>query len=130
MGRSIDPRRPRKLTKEQSASINGLPCIRKLNRRIVKLLGLRGDDEREEKYQKASRRLKSEKRRQRRLLLVDHVDPYKKEQPVIDSERQLAGLVVDEDTRGALERSEQMTPEYLLIDAILTLPETSLENEY
>jgi hypothetical protein len=38
--------------------------------------------------------------------------------------------VVDEDTRGALERSEQITPEYLLlIDAILILPETSLENE-
>ncbi|KAF8862260.1 hypothetical protein BDZ45DRAFT_799370 [Acephala macrosclerotiorum] len=42
----------------------------------------------------------------------------------------LAGLVVDEDTCEALERSEQMTPEHLLlIDAILTLPETTLEKE-
>jgi hypothetical protein len=49
---------------------------------------------------------------------------------VIDSERQLSGKVVDEDTRGALERSDQMTPEQLLlIDAILTLPETSSEKE-
>ena len=49
---------------------------------------------------------------------------------MIDSERQLSGKVVDEDTRDALERSDQMTPEHLLlIDAILTLPETSLENE-
>jgi hypothetical protein len=34
---------------------------------------------------------------------------------VIDSERHLAGLVVDEDTLEALERSEQMTPEHLLL---------------
>jgi len=68
--------------------------------------------------------------RQRKLLLVEIVDRFKKEQPVIDSERQLSGKVVDEDTRGALERSDQMTPEQLLlIDAILTLPETSLERE-
>ena len=49
---------------------------------------------------------------------------------MIDSERQLSGKVVDKDTRGALERSDQMTPEQLLlIDAILTLPETSPERE-
>jgi alcohol dehydrogenase YqhD (iron-dependent ADH family) len=49
---------------------------------------------------------------------------------VIDSERQLSGKVFDEDTRSALERSDQMTPEQLLlIDAILTLPETSSEKE-
>jgi hypothetical protein len=47
------------------------------------------------------------------------------------SERQLSGKVVDEDTRGALERLEQITPEQLLlIDAILTLPKTTFEKEY
>jgi len=52
-------------------------------------------------------------------------DCFKKEQPVIDSERQLSGKVVNDDTRGALERSDQITLEQLcLIDAILTLPET------
>jgi hypothetical protein len=139
MSRSIDPRRPWKLTKEQSASINDLPCIIKLDQRVKKLSRARGEDadgddgerhEAERMFQQASRRLRSEKQRQRRLLIADLVDRYKKEQPVIDSERQLAGLVVDEDTRGALERSDQMTPEHLLlIDAILTLPETSIENE-
>ncbi|KAF4634344.1 hypothetical protein G7Y89_g3764 [Cudoniella acicularis] len=55
---------------------------------------------------------------------------FKKEQLVIDSERQLSGKVVDEDMRGVLERSDQITPEQpLLIDAILTLPKTSLEKE-
>ncbi|KAG9229421.1 hypothetical protein BJ875DRAFT_537715 [Amylocarpus encephaloides] len=107
ISRSIDPRRPRKLTTE-----------------------VRGDSKGEEKYQKTIRRLRSEKQRQRRLLLVDLVDRFKKEQPVINSERQLSGKVVDEDTRDALERSDHLTPEHLLlIDAILTLPETSLENE-
>jgi hypothetical protein len=49
---------------------------------------------------------------------------------VIDSERQLSRKVVDEDTRDALERLDQVTLEhFLLIDAILTLSKTSLENE-
>ena len=47
-----------------------------------------------------------------------------------DSERQLSRKVVDEDTRGALEQSDQMTLERLhLIDAILTLPQTTFEKE-
>jgi hypothetical protein len=38
--------------------------------------------------------------------------------------------VIDEDVRGALERLDHMTPEHLLlIDAVLTLPGTSLERE-
>lgn len=130
MSRSIDPRRPRKLTTEQSASVNSLPCIVKLHGRIAKLSRARGGSKGEEKYQKVRRRLQSEKQRQRRLLLADLVDCFKKEQPVIDSERQLSGKVVNEDTRDALEQSDQLTPEHLLlIDTILTLPETSLETE-
>jgi hypothetical protein len=131
MSRSIDPRRPWKLTTKQSASINNVPCIVKLTRRVNKLSGAPKGSPKEENYRKACRRLRNEKQRQRRLLLVEIVDRFKKEQPVIDSERQLSGKVVDEDTRGALERSDQMTPEQLLlIDAILTLPETTLEREY
>lgn len=50
---------------------------------------------------------------------------------MIDSERQLSGKVVNEDTRDVLERLGQVPPEHLcLIDAILTLPKTSLEKEY
>jgi hypothetical protein len=49
---------------------------------------------------------------------------------VIDSKQQLSGKVVNEDTRSALERLDQITLEHLrLIDAILTLPKTSLEKE-
>jgi hypothetical protein len=131
MSRSIDPHQPWKLTVKQSASINDLPCIVRLAQCAKKLSGAPPGSRREKKYRKAGQRLNSEKQRQRRLLLVALVDHFKKEQPVIDSERQLSGKVVDEDTRGALEQSDHMTPEQLLlIDAILTLPETTLEKEY
>jgi hypothetical protein len=39
MSRSIDPRRPWKLTPEQSASVNDLPCIVRLAQRAKKLSG-------------------------------------------------------------------------------------------
>jgi hypothetical protein len=103
MSRSIDPWRPWKLTPEQSTSVNDLPCIVKLARCVKKLSGALEGSKGGEKYHKACRRLENEKRRQRRLLLVDMVERFKKEQPVKDSERQLSGKVVDEDTRGALE---------------------------
>ncbi|KFY89160.1 hypothetical protein V500_05907, partial [Pseudogymnoascus sp. VKM F-4518 (FW-2643)] len=130
MSWSIDPRRPWKLTPMESASINNLPCIVKWSQIVARLSGALEGSRREERYQKAQKRLRSERARQRRLLLLDIVDRYKKEQPIIDSERQLSGKVVDEDVQGALERSDHMTPEQLLlIDAVLTLPETTLEKE-
>jgi hypothetical protein len=49
---------------------------------------------------------------------------------VINSKQQLSRKLVDKDTRDVLERLDQLTLEHLLlIDAILTLPKTSLENE-
>jgi len=130
ISRSIDPRRPWKLTPEQSASVNDLPCIIKLAQRAKKLSGAPEGSQRWKKYRKACRCVENEKMRQRRLLLVDIVDWFKKEQPVKDSERQLSGKVVDGGTRGALERSDHITPEQLyLIDAILTLPEATFEKE-
>lgn len=131
MSRSIDPRRPWKLTTKQSTSVNRLPCIVKLIERAKKFAEAPLDSHSKEKHQKACRRVTNEKQRQRRKLLVQIVDRFKKEQPVIDSERQLSGKVVHEETREALQRSDQMTPEQLLlIDSILTLPETSLEKEH
>jgi hypothetical protein len=131
MSRSIDPRRPWKLTTKQSTSVNRLLCIVKLVKRAKTFAEAPLDSRSKERHQKACRRVTSEKQRQRRKLLVQIVDRFKKEQPVIDSERQLSGKVVHEETREALQRSYQMTPEQLLlIDSILTLPETSLEKEH
>ncbi|KAH8585571.1 hypothetical protein B0O99DRAFT_530504, partial [Bisporella sp. PMI_857] len=59
------------------------------------------------------------------------VKRFKKKQLVIDSEQQLAGKVVDENTRNALKQLNQVTPEhFFLINAILTLFKTFLKNEY
>ena len=129
MSRSIDPRRPRKLTPEQTASINDLPYIVKLHNRVKDLsnapVGARKDD----RLQKAIKRFYNEKQRKRRELLKDIKERYKSEQPVKDSERQLSGMVVDEDTRDALVRAEMSTEQLGLIDAILTLPGKSPEQE-
>jgi len=109
MSRSIDPRRPRKLTPEQSASVNDLPCILKLRQRVQKLSRARLGSRREVQHQKAVKRLRNEKQRQRRLLRDDILERYKMEQPVKDSERQLSGMVVDEDTRDALVQADMST---------------------
>jgi hypothetical protein len=70
------------------------------------------------------------KQQQRRLLLVEVANRFKKEQLVINSKRQLLGKVVNKDTQGALGRLDQITPKQLcLINAILTLPKTSLKKE-
>ena len=129
MSRSIDPRRPRKLTPEQTASVNDLPYILKLRERVNNLSKAPVGSRKYDRLQKATKRLFNEKQRKRRELLKEIKERYKSEQPVKDSERQLSGMVVDEDTRDALVQAD-MSPEQLdLIDAILTLPGKSLEQE-
>jgi hypothetical protein len=93
ISRSIDPRRPRFLNAEQSALVNNLPCIVKLKERAARL----DREGRAEQHYEAVKQLRNGKQRQRRLMLRDIIEKYKKEQPVIDSERQLARKVVDED---------------------------------
>jgi hypothetical protein len=131
MSQSIDLRRPRKLTLEQSVLFNDLPGIIKITKLVKKLSSASEGSQTEEKYKRAIKRLRSEKQQQRRLLLIDIKDCYKKEQPVRDSARQLSGKIVDEDMRRALARSENITPQHLyLIDIIITLPKTTLERNY
>jgi hypothetical protein len=97
MSRSIDPRRFWELITEQSASINDLPCIVKLREPVDRLSGAPKGSQKWKKRKEALRRLRNERQRQRDLLLRDIIERYNKEQPVIDSERQLSGKVVDED---------------------------------
>ncbi|OJD25505.1 hypothetical protein ACJ73_03128 [Blastomyces percursus] len=164
MSRSIDPRRPWKLTPEQSRSVNHQPHILKIARTVAHLKKRRDStaswhqgrmgqrhrrkaekdrrweekyrrrvekhERREERYHKAVRRLRSEKQRARIELKRKILERYRQEQPVVDSERQLSGKVVDEDVRSELERSGYMTPEQMImIDAVLTLPPKTPEEE-
>jgi hypothetical protein len=60
MSRSIDPRRPWKLTPQQYASVKYLPYIIKLAKRADRLSGAPEGRSSEVKYQKARRRLRNE----------------------------------------------------------------------
>ncbi|THC89055.1 hypothetical protein EYZ11_011495 [Aspergillus tanneri] len=54
-------------------------------------------------------RFRNEWQRQRNRLVRENLERYKNEQPVIDSERQLSGKLVDEEVLGALERTGGVT---------------------
>ncbi|KAJ5776688.1 uncharacterized protein N7511_001699 [Penicillium nucicola] len=155
MSRSIDPRRPYRL--EDSSSVNQIPRVIAMEEfkqareqaRDVKRTTFEnaqfalkrefGDDppqegrfERaEELYNLAVRDLRNEKGRQRNRLIRENLERYKNEQPVIDSERQLSGKMVDEEVKVALESTGYMTPQHMtLIDTVLTMPGTTVEKEY
>ncbi|KAG5293363.1 hypothetical protein I7I50_03747 [Histoplasma capsulatum G186AR] len=194
MSRSIDPRRPFKLTKEQSDSVNELDCVRMLQDKVNELWKSRDqrcyeyeeakqqfeqalDDTKDDipcqkcsneydgsldtnlkrqnrrctycklrkrckraevqhkragqAYQRTLRELQSEKRQQRNRMVRENLERYKNDQPVIDSERQLSGKMVDEEVIDVLQRSGYMTPQHLiLIDTVLTIPATTVEAEY
>lgn len=82
-------------------------------------------------YQRAQREFRNEWQRQRNQLVRENLERYKNEQPVIDSERQLTGKLVDEEVMGALERTGYMTPQHMIfIDTVLTMPGSTVEKEY
>lgn len=64
-------------------------------------------------------------------MIRENLERYKNEQPVIDSERQLSGKVVDEEVLVALERTGYMITQHMtLINTVLTMPGTTIEKEY
>ncbi|RAL06608.1 DUF3435 domain-containing protein [Aspergillus homomorphus CBS 101889] len=84
-----------------------------------------------QRHTRAQRVARNEWQRQRNRLVRENLVRYKNEQPGIDSERQLAGKVVDEEVMGALERTGFMTPQHMiLIDTILAMPGSTVEKEY
>jgi hypothetical protein len=52
-------------------------------------------DHADEQYDRAVKQLRNEKGWQKQRLICENLERYKNEQPVIDSERQLSGKVVD-----------------------------------
>ncbi|KAI2735701.1 hypothetical protein DTO013E5_8636 [Penicillium roqueforti] len=85
----------------------------------------------DERYGRTVKQLRNEKGWQKHRLIRENLERYKNEQPVIDSERQLSGKIVDEEVMGALQRTGYMTPHHMtLIDSVLTLPGTTVEKEY
>ncbi|OXV05219.1 hypothetical protein Egran_07013 [Elaphomyces granulatus] len=160
MSASIDPRRPWKVTTELSKSVECLPRVMELSRRVKSRKRDRDrlspgfkkdcqgccrpkqkDQLREKKcppicrrYRRAVKKyhrlLRNEKQRQQNRLKRENLERYKREQPVIDSERELSGKVVDEEVLGALQRTGAIARKHLLLlDAVLTMPEATVEAE-
>ena len=104
MSRTIDPRRPRKLSLVQKAEIDRHPEVRLLRRRLKLLLQAFQDQKRSiasmkgtplyHHYRQAYQAHRNLKRRLEKALLVEVKERYKKEQPVIDIQRQIKGLPV------------------------------------
>ena len=87
MSRSIDPRQPRRLTTEQSLSVNDHPTIRSLLKQREQLkCRLKGKATKYLKYKALNGEINRERQRQRHVLLKDVKETWEQEQPVRDVE--------------------------------------------
>ena len=129
MSRSIDARRPRRLTQEQSASVNDNPTIRSLLAQREQLKGRLENGTKHPKYKELSRKLNQERQRQRHALLQEIKERWEYEQPVRDVEQQLDGKEA-EGVAAVVKSYDAMLPaQRALADAVLTQPGTSLKEE-
>ena len=138
MSRTIDPRRPRKLNLAQQAEVDRHPVVRLLRRRLKSLLQTFQDQKRSiasmkgtllyNHYRQAYQAHRNSRRRHEKALLMEVKERYKKEQPVIDIQRQLKGLPVAE--QEALQAAEYVFVERVhAIDALFTFATSSTEEE-
>ncbi|CAG8877120.1 unnamed protein product [Penicillium salamii] len=119
-----------KLSRENFPHSRMIRKRRKAQEKSVKKLQQKFDHA-DEQYNRSVKQLRNEKGRQKNHLIRENLERYKNEQPVVDSERQLSGKVVDEEVLVALERTGYMTPQHMtLIDTVLTMPGTTIEKEY
>ena len=138
MSRTIDRRRPWKLTATQRSQIDHHPEVKLLRRRqlsirkyirenlgpINKLKGtaLYG------RYQKAYHTYRNTKRRHEESFLKEIKAKYKREQPVIDIQRQLKGLPVID--KPAVDRHYVFTERSRAINALFTFATASAEEAW
>jgi hypothetical protein len=138
MSRTIDPRRPRKLNLAQQAEVDRHPEVRLLRRRLKFLLQTFQDQKRSiasakgtplyDQYRQAYQAHRNLRRRHEKALLIEVKERYKKEQPVIDIQRQLKGLPVAEQEN--LQAAEYVFAERVqAIDALFTFATSSTEEE-
>ncbi|MCJ1478787.1 hypothetical protein MMC13_007471 [Lambiella insularis] len=139
MSRTMDSRRPRKLTEAQSASVEHHPLVCKLRRKRDRLkatirdrgMSIASQHGTYEQYKKIRQEYRNEKQRQRATLLIEVKERYKMEQPLIDIREQLEGQWTEEETQNpATEMPVYALPERsCAIDKLFTLPASSFEDE-
>ena len=138
MSRTIDPRRPRKLTAAQQTEVDRHPEVKLLYRRRKSLLKFFKDQKISiastkgtpiySEYQQCYHTYRNTRRRLQEALLIEVKANYNKEQPVIDIQQQLKGLPVAE--QEALQAEEYVFVERVqAIDALFTFATLSPEEE-
>jgi hypothetical protein len=127
MSRSIDRRRPRLLTQEQSASVDDNPSVRSLLDQREQLKRTVRNATKHPKYKALASKISQERQRQRHALLKDIKERWEFEQPVRDVEQQLAGLETKDDLE--LIHDVMLPAQGELADSVLSKPGTTIEEE-
>ena len=127
MSRSIDRRRPRRLTEEQSASVDDDPSICSLLNQREHLKRTVRNATKQPKYKALTTKINQERQRRRHALLKDVKERWEFEQPVRDVERQLAGLETNDDLE--LVHDIMLPAQKKLCDSVLSKPGATIEEE-
>jgi hypothetical protein len=127
MSRSIDRRRPQRLTLEQSASVKNNPTVQSLLGQPEQFKRTVPNATKEQKYKALTSRITREKQRLRHALLQDFKESWELEQPVRDVERQLAGGDIHEDVE--VVHNAMHSAQRELADSVLSNPGTTVIEE-
>lgn len=132
MTRWIDPDRPQELTLEQSLSVNQDPDIRRLVVEREKWKRrFQGTATQQPGYRMLGQAIFNARQRLRAALLKHLQDRWDLEHPVDEIERQLSGLKLSQDVKTTLDENNEMPPiQKRLVETIITLPGTTLEEEF
>ena len=127
ISRSINRRRPQRLTQQQSASVDDNPSVRSLLNRRDQLKRTIPNATKHPKYKALASKISQERQRRRHALLKDIKERWEFKQPVRDVEQQLAGL----ETKDNLELvHDVMLPAHReLAESVLSKPGTTIEEE-
>ena len=127
MSRSIDLRRPRRLTQEQSASVDEDASVRFLLDRRDRLKRKVPNATKHPEYKTLVSKISQERQRRRHALLKAVKERWEFEQPVRDVERQLAGLDAIDDSEPI--HNIMLPAQEELANSILSKPGTTIEEE-
>ncbi|KAF1952281.1 hypothetical protein CC80DRAFT_518793 [Byssothecium circinans] len=129
MSRSIDRRRPRRLTPEQTALVNDDPTVRSLLNRRERLKCTLTNATKRLKYKALTSEINRARQRCRHTLLQEVQERWEYEQPVRDVERQLAGFGVDVEDQLEVAPCALPQAQQELVGAIFARPGLTLDEE-
>jgi hypothetical protein len=132
MSRWINPDRPQELTDKETSSIDKDPDIcQLLARRSMLKDHYKGMATKKTSYKVLGREIINARQRKRAALLKERQAKWDIEHPVQEIEMQLSGLKFTEEVKSTLELTDKMPPpQKCLVERILTLPGTTLKEEF